>query len=260
MDCVNKTLYIPLYGKAFVSRKGILLRDEKAEEIWNRAGFPLKGKAKSKWLACNMGMRSAVFDRWLEEKLREDPEAVILHPGCGLDSRVLRVPAPERDWFDVDFSAVIQERGRYFQESDHYHMIPSDIRDMGWLSGIPAGSSAIVVMEGVSMYLTPQELQTVLQQWKAHFSGLKILMDSYTVFAAKATKYKNPIHAVGVSQVYGFDDPEVLAEAAGLRFVKEHDLTPPELIRQLPKKEQGIFRLLFAGKAAKKIYRLYEFA
>ena len=34
MTEVNKTLYIPLYGKAFVSRKGIILRDAKAEEIW----------------------------------------------------------------------------------------------------------------------------------------------------------------------------------------------------------------------------------
>ena len=34
MDSVNKTLYIPLYGKALVSQKGLFLRDPKAEEIW----------------------------------------------------------------------------------------------------------------------------------------------------------------------------------------------------------------------------------
>ena len=31
MNNVNKTLYIPLYGKSFVSKKGIILKDEKAE-------------------------------------------------------------------------------------------------------------------------------------------------------------------------------------------------------------------------------------
>ena len=36
MDNVNRTLYIPLYGKAFVSRRGILLEDKKAEEIWEQ--------------------------------------------------------------------------------------------------------------------------------------------------------------------------------------------------------------------------------
>ena len=39
MDSVNKTLYIPLYGKAAVSRRDILLHDPKAGEIWAEAGF-----------------------------------------------------------------------------------------------------------------------------------------------------------------------------------------------------------------------------
>jgi O-methyltransferase involved in polyketide biosynthesis len=62
MNSVNKTMYIPLYGKAYVSKKGIILRDKKAEEIWNKEGFSLKGKSKSKWLAYFMGMRAAVYD------------------------------------------------------------------------------------------------------------------------------------------------------------------------------------------------------
>lgn len=69
MDNVNKTLYIPLYGKAYVSSKGIILDDKKAEEIWEKEQFALKGKAKSKWLAYYMGMRSAVFDNWLRDRM-----------------------------------------------------------------------------------------------------------------------------------------------------------------------------------------------
>ena len=61
MNGINKTLYIPLYGKASVSKKGIILQDKKAEMIWKKEGFDLKGKAKSKWLTYYMGMRSAVF-------------------------------------------------------------------------------------------------------------------------------------------------------------------------------------------------------
>ena len=40
MDNVNKTLYIPLYGKAYVSKKGMILKDTKAEEIWEKEAFP----------------------------------------------------------------------------------------------------------------------------------------------------------------------------------------------------------------------------
>jgi len=258
MDNVNKTLYIPLYGKAYVSRRGLILRDKKAEEIWEAEGFPLKGKAKSKWLAYNMGMRSAVFDAWTKQQMAQLPEAVVLHVGCGMDSRCLRVETEERQWFDVDFPEVIAERKRYYPQTEHYHMIASDIREKDWLSQIPAGGNAVVVMEGVSMYLEPEELKSVLRSWKRHFSEVRILMDTYTVFAAKATKYKNPINEVGVTKVYGFDDPREL-EDSGFAFVQEHSLTPDHLIRQLPEKEQGFFKTMFAGKLAKKIYRLYEF-
>ena len=259
MDNVNKTLYIPLYGKAYVSRRGLILQDKKAEEIWEKEGFPLKGKAKSKWLAYNMGMRSAVFDRWTKQQMELYPDAVILHVGCGMDSRCIRVETGEQQWFDVDFPEVIAERKRYFAESEHYHMIGSDIREESWLSQIPSDKTAIIVMEGISMYLQRSELKAVLKRWKTHFAEVRILVDTYTVFAAKATKYKNPINEVGVTQVYGFDDPRDLEKDTGISFVREHALTPENLIAQLPQREQRFFRTMFAGKTAKKIYRLYEY-
>ena len=259
MDKVSKTLYIPLYGKAWVSRRGLLLEDKKAEEIWEKEGFALKGKAKSKWLAYNMGMRSVVFDRWTQGQLEEHPDPVLLHLGCGLDSRCVRGNTENCQWFDVDFPEVIEERKRFFEESEHYHMIGADIREEGWLTLIPEGRTGIILMEGVSMYLKPEELKRVLKRCREHFRQVRILMDSYTVFAARATRYKNPINEVGVTQVYGFDNPGELEEGSGLTFVQEHSLAPEWLIRQLPQREQGFFRILFAGGMAKKIYRLYEY-
>ena len=91
MNGVNNTLYIPLYGKFYVSRKGLFLIDKKAEEIWKSEGFSLKGKSKSKWLAYYMGIRSAVFDGWLKQQMADAPHAVVIHIGCGMDSRVIRV-------------------------------------------------------------------------------------------------------------------------------------------------------------------------
>ena len=58
MNEVNKTLFIPLYGKSQVSIKGKILNDPMAEKIWREESFPIHGKAKSKWLAYNMAMRA----------------------------------------------------------------------------------------------------------------------------------------------------------------------------------------------------------
>lgn len=258
MDGVNKTLYIPLYGKAYVSQKGLFRRDESAESIWKMAGFPLKGKAKSKWLAYNMGMRAAVFDRWTEEKLAENPDAVVLHLGCGLDSRVLRVAHAGHLWYDVDFPGVIAERKRYFSETEENRMVAGDLRQPDWLDGI-SGSVAIVVMEGLSMYLQMEALKMLLGNIAHRFGSVLLLMDTYTTFATRVSKYKNPINSVGVTRVYGFDMAEEVTGTTGFRFVRQHDLTPDSMIVQLPPKEQRFFKTMFAGKLAKKIYRLYEY-
>lgn len=258
MDSVNKTLYIPLYGKSYVSQRGLILQDKTAEVIWAAEGFPLKGKAKSKWLAYSMGMRAAVFDSWLRRQMIARPDAAILHLGCGMDSRINRIGTDGHPWFDVDFPGVIEERKKYFEETDTYHMLPSDIREAGWLEQIP-GKSAIVILEGVSMYLQMEELRHLLNGLCGRFEHLHILMDSYTVFGTKASKYKNPINEVGVTRVYGFDAPAAPVANTGLHFTAEHSMTPDAMIRELPAREQGFFKTFFAGSFAKKIYRLYEY-
>lgn len=253
MNNVNRTLYIPLYGKALVSRKGIILSDPHAEQIWAASGFKLKGKSASKWLAYYMGMRAAVFDGWVRTQMEANPEVVVLHLGCGLDSRCQRVGTKGHLWFDVDLPDVIAERRRYYAESADYRMIGADVTEEGWLEAIPCGN-AIVVMEGLTMYLMPEELKALMARIAGHFDRAAVLLDCYTTFAARASKYKNPINDVGVTKVYGMDDPNALPG-----FVREHDMTPAELIAELKGLERAIFRRVFAGKMAKKIYRLYEY-
>lgn len=259
MDSVNKTLYIPLYAKAYVSRKGILLQDKKAEELWHSGGFPLRGKSRSKWLAYYLGMRAAIFDNWVTEQLSQNPDAVVLHIGCGLDSRVLRVNPRCRCWYDIDFPEVIAERRRFYPETDTYRMIAGDARESGWLAGLPKDCPAIVIMEGISMYLKPEQTRALLAGLRSHFPRVALLTDCYTRFAAKASKYKNPVKEVGVTQVYGIDDPEELIRDTGLAFVRQHDMTPEDMICQLRKSEQFIFRKVYGGKMSRNLYRMYEY-
>ena len=258
MNNVNKTLYIPLYGKSYVSKKGIILHDKKAEEIWEKEGFELKGKSKSKWLAYYMGIRSKVFDMWLAQKMNEIENAIVVHIGCGMDSRVERVGTKGHLWFDVDFPEVIEERKRYFKESEEYHMIASDARKQEWMKELPKNKPAIIIMEGISMYLSLEELNSLLTALANHFSKIHLLMDCYTTFAAKASKYKNPINDVGVTQVHGLDEPKLL-ENSGLKFVKEYEMTPQNLIDELKGIEKSVFEKLYAGSISKKMYRMYEY-
>lgn len=257
MDGVNKTLYIPLYGKSYVSKIGIILDDKTAEEIWEKEGFSLRGKSASKWLAYYMGMRARVFDDWTSRMIDENPDAVVLHLGCGLDSRVKRV-GKGRFWYDVDFPEVIEERRKYFSDSENYTMLSADLSKEDSLDSISENKCAIVVMEGISMYLTPDELKGLFISLKRRFEKVHLLMDSYTTLAARMSKIKNPINDVGVTTVYGMDDPTILS-CSGIGFVCERDMTPTELIDELPKKERGLFSFLYAGNTARKMYKMFEY-
>ena len=181
MNEVNKTLFIPLYGKALISKKGIILKDIKAEEIWDAESFDIKGKSKSKWLAYNMAMRARVFDDWTNKMLfNSNEKTIVLHIGCGLDSRCLRVKEKYYSWLDCDFPDVISVRRQYYKETSNYKMLGLDASNRADIDLLPDADSAIIIMEGISMYLSREKLVDLLKLLKEKYDKVHILMDVYT--------------------------------------------------------------------------------
>ncbi len=258
MNEVNKTLFIPLYGKSQVSKKNIILHDPTAEKIWEAEAFPIRGKSKSKWLAYNMAMRARVFDDWTEAMLRRSPDAFVLHIGCGLDSRCLRVKEQYLHWIDADFPDVLSVRQKYYAESDAYRMMPIDASKIEQTERLPNGETAIVILEGISMYLTNEQVRNLFGTLEKKYSRLHILMDVYTEFGAKISRYKNPVNEVGVTQLYGIEDVQALLQGTNIRLKAEHSFTPDYLVKELKPSERAFFKVMFAKGLYRKIYRLYE--
>ena len=256
MNEVSRTLFIPLYGKTQVSEKGIILNDPMAERIWKAEAFPIHGK--SKWLAYNMAMRARVFDDWTEAMLRANPDALVLHIGCGLDSRCLRVKKTYANWIDADFPEVLSLRRKYYEENDAYHMMAIDASKAEQIARLPDSETAIVVLEGISMYLTNAQVRCMLRAFEKKYTQLHILMDVYTEFGAKVSRYKNPVNDMGVTELYGIDDVKALLDDTRIKLKAEHSFTPDRLINELKPFERVFFRTMFAEKIYRRIYRLYE--
>lgn len=252
----SKTLYIPLYGKAFVSRKNIILRDKKAEEIWEKEGFSLGGKSKSRWLAFFMGMRAAVIDSRLSEKLSEKPESLVLHIGCGLDSRIERVKMPFEAWFDIDLPEVMEIRKKHYSETEKYKMLGASASETDWVYNLPDSENALIVMEGISMYLSEDAIKNLFSAFSEKFSHAEIIMDVYTKKAIKASRIKNPIQDVGATALFGVDDPMIF-ENDIIKFSEEICMTPEGKINELSGFEKSFFKAMFAGKFAKSLYKIY---
>ena len=108
------------------------------------------------------------------------------------------------------------------------------------------------------MYLTNRQLNCLLQALGKKYSKLHILMDVYTEFGAKASKYKNPVNDVGVTELFGVDDVQTLLRDTNIKLKSEHSFTPEHLVNELKPSERAFFKLMFSGKLYRKIYRLYE--
>ena len=108
------------------------------------------------------------------------------------------------------------------------------------------------------MYLTSDEMQKLAENLCSHFEKLSLLADCYTSFAVRMSKRRNPVNDVGVTEVYGIDEPDKY-QCNESEFVKEHDMTPQKYINELKGLEKVVFEKLYAGDFSGKLYRLFEY-
>lgn len=129
----SKTLFIPLLGKALMSKDNLFLHDRKAEEIISKIDYDFDSLKQSKWLSMYMSVRALLIDELCNKYIVEHPNATIIHLGCGLDSRCLRVKQNYKNWYDVDYEEVIRIRKKFYSEDNNYKMIGSSVTDYKWL-------------------------------------------------------------------------------------------------------------------------------
>jgi O-methyltransferase involved in polyketide biosynthesis len=254
----SKTLFIPLFGKAEMSKKKLFLKDSKAEEIISKVDYAFDSLKQSKWLSMYMSLRAAIIDELVNEYLLNHQDAVVVHLGCGLDSRCLRVNGRFYKWYDVDYENVIDIRREFYNVNDNYVMIGSSVTDFKWLEQIETKENVLIVMEGLTMYLANGEIKKLLQDINVKFKKVHLLFDAYSRRGVKLSKIKNPVNQVGAEIKYGFNSVgEFLKMNDNLNFCKTHFIK---------KKNNGlkgltklIFNNLYCGKISRSLYKIYEF-
>ena len=250
------TLFIPLYGKALMSREGFL-PDPMAEEIVSTVDFDFTKVDQSRKLAIYMAMRAALFDGYARDFAAQHPDSLVLQLGVGLDSRVKRVPCPN-PWYDLDFPDVIDLRRTYFPEDARYHLIAAPALPADWLAGVPKEQNVLVLAEGLSMYLSEGDMRALMAALQAHFGQVTFIFDAYSKRAAKLSALKNPVNAVKAKIDFALDDPaELLTGTQGMTAVLNADIITPEAISRLNGFDRWRFR--FMGRFGSSFYRIYGY-
>ena len=183
----KETLFIPLSGKALDYRSNNpILNDSKANEIVEKVGidFTTNKSFGAKIGARTLAVRAKQYDEWTKEFISKNKNAVVVHLGCGLDSRIIRVQPPSSiAWFDLDYPEVISLRKEFYSETNEYKMIASSITAQNWLETIPADKPVFIIAEGVLEYLPVEEVKTLLNRITNYFSHGQIAFDVMNSFA-----------------------------------------------------------------------------
>lgn len=200
----KETLFIPLLGKALDYRsKKSVLNDSKANDIIEKVGIKIavQNSFKAKISGRTLAVRAKQYDVWTKDFIAKNQNAVVLHLGCGLDARIIRVQPPNTvTWSDVDYPEVISLRREFYSETNTYKMIASSITAPNWLEMIPADKPVFIIAEGVFEYLSEEEMKIFLNRLTNHFSHGQIAFDVMNAYG-KAVGNKNLRETTGASNI-----------------------------------------------------------
>ncbi len=252
----SKTLFIPLYGKAIMSKEGFL-KDPVAEKIVEAEKESFDNVDHSRKLAIYMTMRAKQYDEIVRNFIRHKSRSVIIQLGCGLDSRAIRVSHENIKWYDLDFPDVIELRKKYYTENELYTMLPSSVTDFSWLDSIDYGNeNVLVIAEGLSMYLSETDMKNLIENFRSRFRKTTFVFDAYSPFAAKMSRYKNPINNVDAKIDFAMDKPEIL-ETDNVKCTLNSDIIQKKYINKLKCIDK--IRFTFMGGAGKNMYRIFGY-
>lgn len=227
----KETLLITLWAKASESRlPDSLLEDGFAARAADRIDYDFARLKVDRDLMIGLAMRAHILDGWTRDFIARHPDAIVLHLGCGLDSRLFRIaPAAGIDWYEVDYPDVIALRRRLYPARRGCHLVGSSVTEAGWLAALPHSRPAMIVAEGLLPYLPEAEVPALLERLVRHCPAGEIVFDAYSSFGLRLIALQPSIRATGATLDWALDDPADLErQVPGLKLVTELTAYDPD--------------------------------
>jgi O-methyltransferase involved in polyketide biosynthesis len=188
---VSDTLLIPLYMRAMESqRPDAIIKDEKAVALVTQGSLDFSRVEQIHMNELLLAMRiifTREMDRYARDFIILHPDAVVVHIGCGLDSRFERVADRNSrvEWYDLDFPEVIELRRRFIgDEGERYHLLACSVLENGWLEtvGIHRQRPFLFLAETVFVYFTEAQVKSLVHKLQGHFPGSELVFDGWRPF------------------------------------------------------------------------------
>lgn len=182
-----ETLLIPLYNRAVESgRPDAIMKDEKAVALIDRLSYDFDQVKKIRMSEANKVARIMLtreMDRYARDFIAGKPDSVVVHIGCGLDSRFERVDNGRVEWYDLDLPEVIELRRKLIgDEGERYHLLSCSVFEDAWLEAVKShsGRPCLFLAENVLVYFPEEQVKTLVRKLSDHFPGAELVFDGWT--------------------------------------------------------------------------------
>jgi O-methyltransferase involved in polyketide biosynthesis len=270
LNGVAETLLITLYIRALESeRPDPLLRDEKAVALVKQMDYDFSRFTQIKMDEDDklvIILRNREFDRYARDFMARNPGAVVVHIGCGLDSRFERVDNGLVEWYDLDLPEVINLRRKLIgDEGPRYHLLAYSVFDSAWLKMVSVHRKRpfLFLAEGVFMYFEEAQIRSLVLTLRDNFPGAEMVCDAFSPYIVWANNLRFRISSAKISARYhwglnngkdveNWGDGIRLLDQWGVFDCPEPRLSYPQWVRHIPlfAKAIGIFHYRLSLSAA----------
>jgi O-methyltransferase involved in polyketide biosynthesis len=162
-----------------------MIKDDKAISMVNQLDCDFSRLRMQRHDEVAVIMRMNKFDNYVRDFLSRNPDAVVVHIGCGLDSRFDRVDNGQVEWFDLDLPEVMELRQRLIPcENRRYHPLAASVFDDNWINAIEKYKPRPImfIAEGVLPYFEEGQVKSLVCKLREHFPGCELVCDAHTPF------------------------------------------------------------------------------
>jgi O-methyltransferase involved in polyketide biosynthesis len=190
---IQKTLLLPLWGRAFESTKtNPILLDTKACEIIKSINYDfeslsckMKRLSQLAWIA-----RCVNIDRTLNDFIGIHHDATIVNIGCGLDTTFDRIDNGNIFWYDLDLPDVIALRSKFICETGRRKFISSSFLDYGWFDYLKDARNIFFISAGVFYYFEENDIKDFFINIAGKFPGSEMIFDASSKLGVKVSNKK----------------------------------------------------------------------
>lgn len=241
LEGTPRTMFITMLARAReTQRSNALFQDKKAVEMQKQ----LEGifeTTKGDWKSeTGVIIRTTILDSYIGEFIRENPQAVCINIGCGLDTRFYRVNNGKIKWYDIDLPQVIALRKKLLGEHRQVHMIGCSMLDDAWTKQIEdEGRPVLIIMEGLLMYFNVNDVKKALDIIHSRFEKATLILELLSAKVVGNTKMTKSIQQTGSTFQWGVDSGrDVKKLLPYMHFVKEMNLADRMYLKS------GIYKIL----------------